>query len=116
MVKWYMFVDTPLFTFVFPNLIPDVLPVSQQFLVLVQLSIMFSNGLGDSVPSRLKVIKCLHHQLDFSHVAGCIWYRPYILPCKFNLSTSVTQIKDRKHVTHLRPMDCQIIMWIEGIR
>jgi hypothetical protein len=78
--------DTALLQFVFPNLIPEILPVSQQFLVLFKLGIMFSNGLGDSFPCRLQVIKCLHHQLNFSHVAGGIWNRPYVLPTELNLA------------------------------
>jgi hypothetical protein len=47
---------------------------------------MFSNGLGDSFPCRLQVIKGPHHQLNFSHVAGGIWNRPYVLPTELNLA------------------------------
>ena len=75
-----------LFRFMGPDLITDILPVSQQFPILVQLSIMFSDSLGDSFPCRLQVIKCLHHQFNFCHVTHSIWDQPDILPSELDLA------------------------------
>lgn len=109
--------DTPLSMFMFLNLIPNILPVSQQFPILLQLSIMFSNGVGDSFECPPQVVKCLHHQLNFSHVAGGIWNRPYVLPSELNLAKFMNAANKRqlKLVNHLWPMDFQVLLWIEGI-
>ena len=71
------------------NLFTKIFPVSQQLPVLLQLSIMFSNSLCDSLPCPMQLIKCLHQQLNFSHVAGSIWDWPYVSPSEFNLAKHV---------------------------
>lgn len=80
----------PTIRFVFPNLTPDILQVSQQFPVLLQLSIMLLSSLYDSFPCRQQVVKCLHHQLNLTHFTGSTWNWLSILPSKFNLHKPVT--------------------------
>jgi hypothetical protein len=65
---------------------------------------MFLDSLCDPFPRRLQVIKCLHHQLNFSHVTGCKRNRLYILPSELNLAKCRTGNK-RQGTYHIPVAD-----------
>jgi hypothetical protein len=66
--------------------IPKILPVGQQFLVSLQLSIILSHGFGDPPPCGVQVVEGSHDQLNFGEVAPGRWHWPHILPRELDLA------------------------------